>query len=356
MSFSKKQIIVLHKSGANSHYKGLQMLADKEGYVVIYREFSVISRLIKSIIKLQGKLFVKQWKNLFTLVHLLLTKNNKVVLGIAPYDKTLLRLKKVVSRHQIYYHTSWPLWDGENYPKKKGATTRVKKVWREFLENEVKQIFTVTETAKQNIKAFYCLKHEPQVVGHSYHKKDFYEDGSYKVTNERKFCYVGRLVKQKGILELLELFKLEQDAILLIMGDGPLKDQVEETAKNYQNIIYQSATNDKSIINKLFNESDYLLLNSKKTEKWQELFGMVIIEAMAAGCTPVATDHVGPKEIITHQENGYLFRENTFIDQLKDLLPKEPSCQIREKAMMRAQAFEVHQVANYWKSILKDPS
>lgn len=354
MSFSKKQLIVLHKSGANTHYNGLQLLADKEGYEVIYREFSVLSKMIKSIIKFKGKLFVKQWKNLFTLIYLLFTKDKKIVLGIAPYDKTLLRLQQVLSSHQIYYHTSWPLWDGIHYPKKKGVTKKVKLAWKKFLENDVQRVYTVTETARQNINKFYNLKKDPQVVGHSYDKKDFFVEASSKKTTVPTFCYVGRLVEQKGILELLEFFKLEKNAILYILGDGNLRDQVEKASQSYENIVYQPATKDKSRINKLFNESDYLLLNSKKTEKWQELFGMVIIEAMAAGCIPVATAHVGPEEIIAHQENGFLFEEDIFIDQIKHLLTKEPSSRIRKNALIRAQDFEVLQVANYWKSVLKN--
>lgn len=354
MSFPKKQLIVLHKSGANSHYKGLHILAVNNGYEVVYREFSVLSRMIKSIVKLEGKLFTKQIKNLWTLLQLLFTKNKKVILGIAPYDKTLLRLQKVLSGHQIYYHTSWPTWDGNHYPKKKGVTKKVKYVWKRFLENEVEQVFTVTKTAKENMEAFYDLKNSAQVVGHSFSKKDFFINTSRKGRKLLTFCYVGRLVEQKGIIELLNFFKSVDTFVLHITGDGPLRNQVEKVAQSYQNIIYQPATSDKSLINKLFNESDYLLLNSKKTEKWQELFGMVIIEAMAAGCIPVATNHVGPKEIIVHEENGYLFEEDAFIDQLKHLLTMEPSSQIREKALLCSQDYEVHQVANYWKPVLKN--
>ncbi len=353
MAKLKNNIIVLHKSGANSHYKALELLANKEGYTVIYREFSVLSRMFKAIIKLDFRLFIKQWKNLFTLLQLLFTSNKKIVLGIAPYDKTLLRLRNVLRGHQIYYHTSWPIWDGSHFPKKKGVNHKVKNVWKAFLEEQVKQVFTVTATARESLEAHYNLKREPDVVGHAFHKANFFEAKNSNPSDGISFCYVGRLVTQKGVLELLEFFKEKNQVTFTIIGNGPLEREVITIVNKYDHLNYLPATQNRSVLNNLFNRTDYLVLNSKRTAKWQELFGMVIIEAMAAGSIPIATAHIGPKEIISDQQDGFLFQEDLFIKNLSMFLDQKPSRELMDNAIKKAANYEINEVAKNWKAVLK---
>ncbi|AGC75515.1 glycosyltransferase involved in cell wall biosynthesis [Nonlabens dokdonensis] len=354
MAKLKNNIIVLHKSGANSHYKALELLAGKVGYKITYREFSVLSRMFKSIVKLDSRLFIKQWKNLFTLLQLLFATNAKVVLGIAPYDKTLLRLLNVLSGHQIYYHTSWPIWDGSYFPKKKGVNHKVKKEWKTFLEERVKLVFTVTKTAKENLESNYNLKQEPAVVGHAFYNTNFFKARNSNPSDAISFCYVGRLVEQKGVMELLEFFKRKNEVTFTIIGNGKLENEVKSFVNKYDHINYLPTTHDRSVLNSLFNTSDYLVLNSKRTAKWQELFGMVIIEAMAAGCIPIATAHIGPNEIISDQNDGFLFQEENFIKNLSRFLDQKPSQEMMDNAIKKAANYEINQVAKNWKAILKD--
>jgi glycosyltransferase involved in cell wall biosynthesis len=354
MAKLKNNILVLHKSGANSHYKALELLAHNEGYIIIYREFSVLSRMFKSIIKLDFRLFIKQWKNLFTLLQLLFTSNKKIVLGIAPYDKTLLRLRNMLRGHQIYYHTSWPIWDGTHFPKKKGVNHKVKKEWKAFLEEQVKLVFAVTETAKESLKSNYNLKREPAVVGHAFHKINFFKVNDSIPVEGISFCYVGRLVEQKGVMELLEFFKGKNEVTFTIIGNGKLENEVKSFVDKYDHINYLPATHNRSVLNHLFNTTDYLVLNSKKTAKWQELFGMVIIEAMASGCIPIATAHIGPKEIISDQHDGFLFQEEQFINNLSTFLNHKPSQELMKNAIKKASNYEINEVAKNWKDILKD--
>ena len=43
---------------------------------------------------------------------------------------------------------------------------------------------------------------------------------------------------------------------------------------------------------------------------WEETFGLVAIEAMALGVTPIATDHGSFPELITRGVDGVLFRHD----------------------------------------------
>ncbi|WP_124981111.1 glycosyltransferase [Nonlabens xiamenensis] len=355
MGKKAKCIIVLHKSGADSHYRGLQCLADARGIQLKYREFSVASRLFKSIVKLDGQLFVKQWKNLFTLIELRCTRNYVVVLGIAPYDRTLKRLRSIIKRHRIYYHTSWPVWDGDYFPKKKGVNSNVKAIWKNFIELQVSAVFTVTQQAKTSLLKHYVMTADVHVVGHAYDPEDFHYDPLQ--ASERNGClYVGRLVAQKGITELLDFFKKYPAQRLTLIGDGPLVTVVQEAADNFPNIQFFPATKHNSDLNRLFNEHTYLLLNSQRSSKWQELFGMVLIEAMATGCIPIATAHIGPQEIIEHNKNGYLFSETTFMDELSLIIQGYPNEAMIQDAMKRAAYFEIDNIAERWVPLLNTDS
>jgi hypothetical protein len=91
----KKTVYILHKNGADSHYIALKYLLDQHDIQIKFREFSVLANFFKSITKLNFQLFKKQCINAVFLLKLVLTKNQKVVLGIAPFDKKLVNLSRL---------------------------------------------------------------------------------------------------------------------------------------------------------------------------------------------------------------------------------------------------------------------
>lgn len=127
----------------------------------------------------------------------------------------------------------------------------------------------------------------------------------------------GRLEKQKGQLFFLnsakEIIKGNKEIKVLILGEGSLKNEIE-------NFIKENSLNDQI----------KLLGFKKETEKYVEIsdlicvpslwegFGLVIIEAMIKSRIVLASDVGGIPEIITDNVNGFLFRSNdkiNFIDK-----------------------------------------
>ncbi len=94
--------------------------------------------------------------------------------------------------------------------------------------------------------------------------------------------FVGRLVAEKGIQELLEAMKSwNKNIYLAIAGDGPLKDSVKSMKSNISNLIYLGKIGQENL-SLYYSASDVLIIPSTH----EEGFGRVILESLACG-TPV---------------------------------------------------------------------
>lgn len=306
------KLFILHQNGADSHYRSLEYLCDKSDIDCYFREISVISLSVKAILKGNTKLFFKQIVNVCFFIYLLFTKDKKILLALAPFDKRMLYVYPFLRNHNVYYHTSWPYWDGSFQPYNNGY--RIQDVWRVFLKKKVLHIFSVTETAKKSlINNYSIIPSSISVVYHSFSSTNFYQTDH----KEKKYdyIYVGRLEEQKGVLELLDYFQKNVDKSIVILGKGPLENHVHKVGELYSNIDFNGFINNEKELARFFSMSKYILLPSIKVKNWEELFGMVIIEAMSCGCVPVVTDHVGPKEIV-NKKYGYIFKEEEYFQNI----------------------------------------
>jgi glycosyltransferase involved in cell wall biosynthesis len=347
-----KEIYVLHEYGANTHYRALEYLASETDCIIKYHEFSIIRKFIKAIYRKDLLVLKKQLKNIVFLIQLLFTQNKKIVLGIAPYDIRLIFLNFILRRHQVYYHTSWTCWDRSFYPKKLFVGNWLIHFWEEFVKNTVVKIFAVSEVTKNEIiKNIEADDKKIVVVNHSFDNSVYY----YQEREFKKRClYVGRFESQKGIDELLEYFSLKNNLHITLVGDGGLTDKVKEYANKYSNIKYISFVSDQKKLAKIYNEHDLLLLNSKKVGNWEELFGMVLIEAMACGVIPIATEHKGPSEIISDGIDGFLSSEIDFINKVDFVINSELNFDVvRNNAVVSAKKYSIKEITKRWEAIFE---
>lgn len=348
---STKTVYVLHKNGANSHYIGLDFLLKENNIKIKYREFSVIGMFFKSLVKLKGKTLYKQIVNGLFLLSLLVTKNKKVVLSIAPYDKKLGKLLPLFKNHKIYYHTSWTCWDQTFHPKRKNNSPKVYAIWKKFLEHHTTHIFSVTQKGKKELLKNYALEESHiSVVNHSVDQKFAQE-----ITPDRKrnsFIYLGRLIPIKGIEELLAVFSKVPSCSLTIMGKGEQQDIVENYANTYPNIIYKNYTSSTQELAYILSKHEYMILNSKRTNQWEELFGLIIIESMSQGLIPIAPSHAGPSEIIT-SDIGYLFEEGK-LDEMLEQISHIPTFneEMSQNARKTSTIYQPKHIAKKWQKIL----
>jgi glycosyltransferase involved in cell wall biosynthesis len=351
LAMKHKTIYILHKNGAPSHYYGLAHLAKAKGFEVKYREFSLLSKFYKGIVKGNFVLVGKQLTNAGFLLGLLITSHKKIVLGIAPFDSKLGKLLPFLKNHQVYYHTSWTCWDKSFHPKTKKNTPKVFQTWKDFLEKKCIHIFSVTEKSKQSILENYSiLEAKISVVYHSIHTA--YERNIPQERIPSSLIYVGRLDKGKGIEELLTFASNNPEAIFTIVGDGKLEGLVKEYSKNFKNIRFEGYISDKNELKKLFGRHEFLVLNAKKTKTWEELFGLIIIEAMSQGTLPITTNHSGPKEII-NPDFGFLFDEGEITTTLAKIVEENAFSDVKsENAIRASKKYTTAAISKKWRPIL----
>ena len=123
--------------------------------------------------------------------------------------------------------------------------------------------------------------------------------------NDFVFVFVGRLVTDKGINELISAFKrLDHTNVkLLLVGTfehelDPLQDITMEAITNNKNIVHVGWQND---VRPYFLISDVLVFPS-----YREGFPNVVMQAGALNLPSIVTDINGCNEIITNKKNGLI--------------------------------------------------
>jgi len=154
---------------------------------------------------------------------------------------------------------------------------------------------------------------------------------------KRIILYVGRLIKQKGVIELILAMKLVKkvisDATLLLVGGGPLEETVkklstdlnlEESIRLYGPVPHESMP-------EVYRVADVLVLPSIVTKTWMEQFGYVLAEAMATGIPVVASNCGAIPELVKHEETGLLAKPGDPIDLAQRIIEILKNDELKQK-------------------------
>jgi glycosyltransferase involved in cell wall biosynthesis len=122
------------------------------------------------------------------------------------------------------------------------------------------------------------------------------------------FLFVGKLVARKRPLDFVRAVAAIRDvaprAQGLIVGDGELRAQVEQTIGELHAPITVVGFLNQTEIVAAYAASDVLVLPSEGTETW----GLVVNEAMACGLTAIVSDEVGcGPDLVTPDETGSVY-------------------------------------------------
>ncbi len=123
---------------------------------------------------------------------------------------------------------------------------------------------------------------------------------SQGVPEDPLLLYVGRLSAEKAIHEIRPVLEAIPEARLALVGDGPHRKELEQlfAGTNTYFAGYMSGIT----LGDAFASADAFLFPSRT-----ETLGLVLLEAMAAGCPVVAAASGGIPDIVQDGVNGYLF-------------------------------------------------
>ncbi|TCO60250.1 glycosyltransferase family 4 protein [Caldanaerobacter subterraneus] len=139
-----------------------------------------------------------------------------------------------------------------------------------------------------------------------------YKENLGITVDSKVICFIGRLVEEKGILDLLEAFKYlikeYNNLYLMIIGDASLDERDKETKQKIKSYLDDTKLRERIILTgfrddipELLKISDIFVLPS-----YREGMPRSIIEAMAMGKPVVATNIRGCREEVVHGETGFL--------------------------------------------------
>ncbi len=143
-----------------------------------------------------------------------------------------------------------------------------------------------------------------------------------------EILFVGRLIERKGVHILIEAFKEVNkrfpDVELVIAGDGPWREKLEELAKNLNlknKIFFRRHLGPEKLLRE-YREADLFVLPSIHDKRGDtETLGVVLIEAMEFSIPVIATNVGGIPDVVKDGYNGLLVPEKD-PDALADAIIK----------------------------------
>lgn len=135
------------------------------------------------------------------------------------------------------------------------------------------------------------------------YRPDVLEDK--KKLSNTVILYVGQLIKRKGVIQVLEALKILNDLEIsfLIVGSGPEEVNLKKFCNdnNIKNVFFEGFHQQEELP-KFYALADIFILPS-----FEEVWGLVINEALASGLFVLCSKYAGAAYDLINDENGVIF-------------------------------------------------
>ncbi len=345
-----KNIHVLHEYGARRHYLPHQYLHETgQIHLNHLAPLSTPRAAARNMVDGRWTDAKNKLVESTSLVQLAGMRDQTIILGVAPFNGWVWALEALKRRNRLILFTSWPHWafgTAVHHPR----NWPLAEAWWRFLKDL--EVVAVTPGVAQAVSRYGA---NARVIPHAYDAAEF-SPKSLDSKSRLQVLFVGRMVEEKGVAEVLQVAVSRPHIDWLFVGDGPFSKQIsdaESTHSNIKNLGYLTGEQ----LTGAYQRSHLLLLPSKRTPGWEELFGIAIVEAFACGATCIASDNVGPASIIEQDKTGILLSEvsvtsiGNAVDELN--ADRKRLARLRSSAHTFAQAtYEVREVAKLWRDVL----
>ena len=196
---------------------------------------------------------------------------------------------------------------------------------RRFLyRNKLVNTCAISQYNQKTLSSTFALK-SPKIIVNGRDKVEltsksilvYDEIRSYKTTSDTLcFLHIGRNSKEKNqilLIEAFNLFRKENDAILLIIGEGFDRINGEELHKKSNSSVY--FLGQKSNVCEYLAYSDAFCLSST-----EEGMPITLIEAFSQGCIPISTPVSGSIDYIKDGETGFISEDYSVENYLNALI------------------------------------
>jgi len=179
-----------------------------------------------------------------------------------------------------------------------------------------------------------------------------------KSTDDTKILLtVGRLVKRKGVAPFIaqmlpQIIQAHPDVHYLVVGEGPERSSIEAQvrASGLGDKVSVLGRVDSRTLRTIYHLSDIFVMPNIPVKDDFEGFGVVALEACAAGLCVVASKLEGIQDAVIHGQNGFLIPPDDidgYVETILNLLEDE---QERKRCGNRARDFVLR---NYnWEEVL----
>jgi PEP-CTERM/exosortase A-associated glycosyltransferase len=147
----------------------------------------------------------------------------------------------------------------------------------------------------------------------------------YELKDKMVYGFIGSFYHYEGLDLLIEAFSkvLEKvkNARLLLVGGGPEKENLIEKARSMnllRHIVFTGKVPHEEV-KKYYSVIDVLVYPRKSMRLTELVTPLKPLEAMAMGKVVVGSDVGGIKELVTHNQDGFLFKAGN-VDELAGLL------------------------------------
>ena len=169
--------------------------------------------------------------------------------------------------------------------------------------------------------------------------------------------YVGRVSAEKQIDKIKPILQSIPNCRLAIVGNGPAREELET-------YFADTPTNFVGYLHGLELASAYASADAFVFPSATETLGLVLLEAMAAGCPVVAARSGGIPDIVTDGVNGYLFDPNdhqgAIVATQRLLGAKHEKEELRQNARLEAEKWgwraATQQLRNFYQGVLSSNS
>lgn len=174
------------------------------------------------------------------------------------------------------------------------------------------------------------------------------------IKEDKMILFVGSFIYRKGVDILLDACWDMENTALVLVGGTDISSFVPEARENPKAHIYLEGFKSEDEVKKYYQAADVFVLPTR-----EDIWGLVINEAMAAGLPVITTDHCGAgRELISDGCNGFCVQSEN-VEQLQTAIlqilnDKELRMKMSNDCIQTIQKYTIERMAIVHKDILTD--